>query len=146
MNLSEKLILLRKKKGVSQAELAELMNVSRQAISRWETGVAVPSSQNLHFLTEFYGITLRDLYFPAEETPSPQEQVPQPQATEDTRKRKLFWLYTAAVVLVLLVGVLITAIDHIAHNEDTKEPIPMDDIQGVVIDPEEITEIEFDRD
>lgn len=38
MNLSEKLILLRKEKGVSQAELAELMNVSRQAISRWETG------------------------------------------------------------------------------------------------------------
>lgn len=144
MNLSEKLILLRKEKGVSQAELAELMNVSRQAISRWETGVAVPSSENLRSLTEFYGITLSDLYSPPEETPIPQEQVPQPQATEDTSKRKLFWLCAAAVVVVLLVGILIAAIGHKAHNEDAKEPILMDKIESVVIDPDKIIEAEFE--
>ncbi len=40
MQLSEKLITLRKEKGLSQLALAEKLNVSRQAISRWETGAA----------------------------------------------------------------------------------------------------------
>lgn len=37
MNITEKLIQLRKSKGISQEELAEKLDVSRQAISRWET-------------------------------------------------------------------------------------------------------------
>lgn len=40
MKLEEKLISLRKEKGLSQMKLAEMMNVSRQAISRWEVGVS----------------------------------------------------------------------------------------------------------
>lgn len=41
MKLEEKLVSLRKAKGLSQMKLAEKMNVSRQAISRWETGAAI---------------------------------------------------------------------------------------------------------
>ena len=44
MKLEEKLVSLRKAKGLSQMKLAEMMNVSRQAISRWEVGAAVPST------------------------------------------------------------------------------------------------------
>ena len=44
MELKEKLVDLRKEKGLSQAELAEAINVSRQAISRWEVGSAIPST------------------------------------------------------------------------------------------------------
>lgn len=47
MKLEEKLISLRKEKGLSQMKLAEMMNVSRQAISRWEVGAAVPSTDNV---------------------------------------------------------------------------------------------------
>ena len=50
MKLEEKLISLRKEKGLSQMKLAEMMNVSRQAISRWEVGAAVPSTDNLEFV------------------------------------------------------------------------------------------------
>lgn len=39
MKLSDKLIKLRKIKGWSQEDMAEKLNVSRQAISRWESGV-----------------------------------------------------------------------------------------------------------
>ena len=46
MKLEEKLVYLRKEKRLSQMKLAEMMNVSRQAVSRWETGVAVPSIDN----------------------------------------------------------------------------------------------------
>lgn len=40
MHLSEKILLLRKQQGLSQEALAEQLGVSRQAVSRWETGVS----------------------------------------------------------------------------------------------------------
>lgn len=40
MTTAEKLVRLRKEKGLSQLQLAEEINVSRQAISRWEIGVS----------------------------------------------------------------------------------------------------------
>ena len=54
MKLEEKLVSLRKAKGLSQMKLAEKMNVSRQAISRWETGAAIPSSENLKYLSDLF--------------------------------------------------------------------------------------------
>ncbi len=47
MKLSEKLYSYRKKAGMSQQELAEHLGVSRQSISKWETGTTVPSSEKL---------------------------------------------------------------------------------------------------
>ena len=41
MNFSEKLIRLRKRVGISQEELASYLEVSRQAVSKWETGVSL---------------------------------------------------------------------------------------------------------
>ena len=58
MKLEEKLVSLRKAKGLSQLKLAEMMNVSRQAISRWEVGAAVPSIENLRFLSRLYGVSI----------------------------------------------------------------------------------------
>ena len=43
---SEKLYELRKEKGFSQEELAEKLNVARQTISKWETGMTVPDTNN----------------------------------------------------------------------------------------------------
>ena len=47
MKFSEKLQSLRKKAGLSQEQLAEQMNVTRQAISKWETGEGMPDVDNL---------------------------------------------------------------------------------------------------
>lgn len=58
MKIEEKLVCLRKKSGLTQAELAEKMNVSRQAISRWEVGAATPATENLKSLSELYGVPL----------------------------------------------------------------------------------------
>lgn len=52
MTTAEKLVRLRKEKGLSQLQLAEEINVSRQAISRWEVGLAVPSREKLRALSE----------------------------------------------------------------------------------------------
>lgn len=58
MNLQDKLIQLRKKSGMSQLELAEAANVSRQAISKWELGTAIPTLENLVTLSKLYGVSV----------------------------------------------------------------------------------------
>ena len=58
MKLNERLKALRKKKGMSQLELAEALDVSRQAVSKWESGRSAPSTENLLRLSGIYGIPL----------------------------------------------------------------------------------------
>ena len=53
--------MLRKEKGLTQAELAEKLNYSDKAISRWEHGDTLPDVNVLCELCDFYGITLNDL-------------------------------------------------------------------------------------
>ena len=56
--LSEKLYQLRKKSGLSQEQLAEQMNVSRQAISKWESGSAFPESEKLIIISNYFGVSV----------------------------------------------------------------------------------------
>ena len=51
--LSEKLYMLRKRSGLSQEQLAEQLNVSRQAISKWESGTSIPESDKLIAVSEY---------------------------------------------------------------------------------------------
>lgn len=141
MKLSERLTELRKEKNLSQAELADALNISRQSVSLWENGSTVPALDKLQFLAEFYGVTLDELFCSVEKKQNLQEQNPTPQTAEEKRKRKWIYLCAAAVVVMLLIAVLIAAID---HKEDVKEPVSIDDIQGIVIDPDEIMEEEFE--
>lgn len=57
MKLSDKLIGLRKSAGMSQEELAEKLNVSRQAVSRWEMGTAMPDAVNILQLSKLFHVT-----------------------------------------------------------------------------------------
>ena len=56
--LSEKLYKLRKNSGLSQEQLAEQLNVSRQAISKWESGTAVPESEKLIIISNYFGVSV----------------------------------------------------------------------------------------
>lgn len=58
MTLREKLIVLRDKAGISQMALAHQLGVSRQAVSRWESGDATPSMDKLKALAKIYGVSL----------------------------------------------------------------------------------------
>ena len=58
MTFSEKLYKLRKHKGLSQEQLAERLAVSRQAISKWESGTAMPESEKLLVISRFFGVSL----------------------------------------------------------------------------------------
>lgn len=57
MKLSEKLIALRKEKGWSQEDFAEKLDVSRQAISRWENGSAQPDAQNILRISKLFDVS-----------------------------------------------------------------------------------------
>ena len=57
MRFEEKIVELRKQKGLSQEELAEQLGVSRQAVSRWELGQTLPDIFNLVQLCELFGVS-----------------------------------------------------------------------------------------
>ena len=57
MILADKLIRLRKKNGYSQEELAEKLNVSRQAVSKWESAQSIPDLGKILQLSELFGVT-----------------------------------------------------------------------------------------
>lgn len=58
MILADKIIRLRKKNGWSQEELAEKMNVSRQAVSKWEAAQTIPDLEKLMKLSSLFGVTI----------------------------------------------------------------------------------------
>lgn len=57
MKLSDKILELRKSHRMSQEDLAEKLNVSRQAISRWESGTAMPDANNILQISKLFGVT-----------------------------------------------------------------------------------------
>ncbi len=57
MTFAEKLLQLRKREGYSQEELANILSVSRQAISRWEMGTAIPDSSNLLQISKLFHVS-----------------------------------------------------------------------------------------
>ena len=58
MNFSERIVFCRKKAMLSQEELANRLGVSRQAVSKWETGESIPDMNNLASLAEIFGVSL----------------------------------------------------------------------------------------
>ena len=57
MILADKIIQLRKKNGWSQEELAAQLNVSRQAVSKWESAQAAPDLNKILAMSQLFGVT-----------------------------------------------------------------------------------------
>ena len=101
MKLDEKLVYLRKEKGLTQLKVAEELNVSRQAISRWESGVAMPSTENLRRLSELYSVPLDYLTNEDSEQPARVEE----DNGEKRKNRK--WSSWLICILLIMVAVAI---------------------------------------
>ena len=61
MNIGERITSLRKEKNISQAELAKRMDVSRQAVSKWEQGASSPDTEKLIQLAEIFDVEVEYL-------------------------------------------------------------------------------------
>ena len=61
MTLGDRLKMYRTQKGVSQEKIAEMLDVSRQAVTKWEAGQTTPSSDNLIALANLYDVSLDEL-------------------------------------------------------------------------------------
>lgn len=120
MRLEEKLTVLRKESGYTQLDLAEKVRVSRQAISKWETGRALPSMEKLKYLSELFGVSVDYLLsddMTEEPKPKEQEPAPEPQTEEPQTEEAVFpekekgkpvrWKYITALLLAVLLGLLI---------------------------------------
>ena len=102
MKLSDKIIKLRKAHVLSQEDFAEKLNVSRQAISRWENGTALPDAQNILMISKLFGVTtdylLNDDYESDSDIPAVQNATNE---TEDlfSKKKRLYLQYCYALLL-----------------------------------------------
>ena len=74
MTFGERLFELRKTKNISQEELAELLDVSRQSISKWENDKAYPEMTRLLFMSDYFDVSL-DYLMRGEENGSSKEEV-----------------------------------------------------------------------
>ncbi|WP_308126675.1 helix-turn-helix domain-containing protein [Priestia aryabhattai] len=61
MELGEQLQRLREEKNLSREELAQVMNVSRQAVYKWENNKGYPDIENLIKLSDLYNVTIDEL-------------------------------------------------------------------------------------
>ena len=111
MTFSEKLIRLRKREGVSQEELAAYLEVSRQAVSRWEQGTALPDAGNLLKLRQRFGVSVDWLLEDAKSWEAQADRPVAPEASEEAvpkvRKSVLPWAIPLGISTLglLLLGI-----------------------------------------
>ena len=139
MKLEEKLVALRKAKGLSQMKLAEMMNVSRQAISRWERGTAVPSTDNLRCLGNLYGLSV-DVFLndtvelPLQEREGNTREI----ATQGTDKKHIKII---VAVIFLLLAILVVAI---SINGNDGDAAPIEEMENIPWESADTEEFEVD--
>jgi len=75
MTLAEKVLFLRTEKGLSQEDLAAKLEVSRQSVSKWETGQSVPDLDKIIKLSDLFGVTVDELVREGERPKPPEPEV-----------------------------------------------------------------------
>lgn len=105
MSISEIIKQAREELGMTQEDLAERLEVSRQAVSKWELGASVPSPENLKLLEELLGVE-----FPAPEAEPAPEPGPEAKAPFWNWKRVVLLIFGVLIVSALLSIWMFTAL------------------------------------
>lgn len=160
MTLHEKIYELRKKNGLSQEALAESLGVSRQSVSKWETGEATPEVSKLLVLSKLFGVTT-DYLLDDESEEKVQEaeeekEIPSPFAAvpvyETPKKNKTVRSITVMLILCIIVFLIILPVfaaifgfSIFTHNTDTGGVIILEEITSVKPDEYIIPSVEADE-
>ena len=137
MKLEEKLVSLRKAKGLSQMNLAEMMNVSRQAISRWEAGTAVPSTDNLKYLGRLYDVPLEYLLNDDAPDPALQESEKNIEVSDTGPKRWVLML----IAIMAAVAVFRCAV---FFRNESRKSVSMNEIERSEVETDSTNDFELD--
>ncbi len=133
MSLADKLVYLRKQKGLTQMELAETLNVSRQAISRWEVGVAIPSTDNLRILGDLYEVPVDYLLNDEVENITKKNEEIQEPTSNEQKKNGVFLsrriVYIGVIVILVLLAIIIS--DVIVSDQNKEQIIPMEEMTAL---------------
>ena len=105
MTIEQRIRSLRKERGLSQEALAEALGVSRQAVTKWEDGSALPSTANLLALADFFSVPLEDFVRPAAQEETAQETIEEQPTQKSHRKTAV---RIASGILILSILVLLT--------------------------------------
>ena len=157
MELNEKLISLRKKNKLTQAQVAEALDVSRQAISNWETGTVLPSTDNLIALSRLYQVPADHLLnddsdlipVPVEEKEVDKKEETPPEPAKSTTYSKLdilrkhgviILLYLLNLFLVVLISVSVTLF---LTREKEPDVLDVSDLNIEYVDPATVEDGSF---
>jgi transcriptional regulator with XRE-family HTH domain len=117
MTLSEKLYNLRRKQGLSQEVVAEKLDCSRQAISKWENGTTTPDAKMLKKYSELFGVSIDYLI---------KEEIQEPSSTSSVKKdiqnKKLLSVLGFILSLIGCVSLILFGVITI-FNSDTGDKI-----------------------
>ena len=128
VKLNERLISLRKDKRMSQQDLAEALNVSRQAVSRWEVGIAIPSMDNLLALSKLFGVPTDELI-----------GVPESEKTQGSGNRKGRSVLKV-ILIILAAAALVAAIVITYLNQKEAEPVEQNTVKFEELEEERISD------
>lgn len=115
MQFNERLVQIRKQQGMSQETLAERIGVSRQAVSKWETGEALPDYGKLIALADTLNVSLDFLCGRSEQTaaePTSSSSVVEPSSVKKRSAPRILVIVLAALLALLIlltVGLLLSA-------------------------------------
>ncbi|MBR4627494.1 MAG: helix-turn-helix transcriptional regulator [Ruminococcus sp.] len=114
MEFNNKLYELRKQKGLSQEELANRLNVSRQTVSKWEVGDSTPDMEKLAAISELFGISLDELVLDKKPEPAPEREAPAKDSLYTDIKEKVLTdgnrkkMKKGAKIALIVLGVFLT--------------------------------------
>ena len=150
MTLGEKLTQARKAAELTQADVAAKLNVSRQAVSRWESGQSKPSTEKLLTLGELYGVSIDRLL----QLENAEERVLEtvsnlPEAVPNElvlpkKHRPRAWLrYAAAALCGIIITLFAVWMFSKAGPIGKQRPKSIDDLQTKDISGEPVSYFEF---
>ena len=141
MELKEKLNILRKQHKLTQMELANELEVTRQAVSKWEQGTAFPSTENLIQLGKLYGVSIEVLTTPELTLDGVAQQktndTPPAEAKPNTGGTKR--LIAVAAAGILLGGLIVGMVAFFGGAKVPAETTPIKDLDkevGFIVDGE----------
>ena len=100
MEFGEKLQMLRKARGWSQEELAQQINVSRQALSKWESGASIADTENVIALSRLFGVSTDYLLLEESEAAGASVAAAVPAKEKKWPVPRIAWLVTLIVSVV----------------------------------------------